>query len=88
MSPLHIRPEATIPIPWGAAATFAAVVYVVRSLLRGWDFRPDLLDLVVFGALALLLVSRALVKRGPGDDGGAAGEPHGETSEGPPVGGA
>jgi hypothetical protein len=68
VSPLHIRPNATIPIPWGAAATFAAVMYLVRSLLRGWDFRPDILDLVVFGALALLLVSRALVKRQPEDD--------------------
>jgi hypothetical protein len=68
VSPLHIRPQTAVPIPWGAAATFAAVMYVVRSLMRGWDFRPDVLDLVVFGALALLLVSRALVKRQPTDE--------------------
>ena len=61
MSALHLRPE--IHIPWQAIAAFAAAAYVVRSAVRGWDFRPDLLDVFVFGALALIIVARVLVVR-------------------------
>jgi hypothetical protein len=67
VSPLRFRPEG-LRVPWQAIAGFAAALYVLRSALRGWDFRPDLLDAVVFGGLALLLIARALVARLKEDD--------------------
>lgn len=59
MSPLQFRPR--IRMPWQAIAGFAAVLYVIRSGMRGWDFRPAILDIMVFGALALILLVRPLV---------------------------
>ncbi len=67
MSPLRLRPD--LHVPWQALALFAAALYVIESGLRGWDFRPTVLDLVVFGGLAALLVLRLLVARGKDDDG-------------------
>lgn len=58
MSPLRLRPE--VSVPWPALAVFAAVLYVVRSALRGWDFRPTAIDLLIWGGFAAILVVRAL----------------------------
>jgi hypothetical protein len=74
---LRLRPDG-LRIPWQALASFAVVIYVIRSALRSWQFRPDLLDLLVFGGLALLLVARPLVGRlldggGTDDDPGESG---------------
>ena len=49
-------------------AGFAALLYVLESALRGWDFRPTLMDGLVFGALALILILRPLVQRLLRDD--------------------
>lgn len=67
MSPLRFRPEG-LHVSWQAIAGFAVAVYVLRSALRAWDFRPDLLDAVVFGGLALVLAGRALVAHLREDD--------------------
>jgi len=69
VTPLRLRPEG-LHIPWQALAGFGAVLYAIRSILRSWDFRPDLTDVVVFGGLALVLLARPLVRRLL-DDGGA-----------------
>jgi hypothetical protein len=61
VTPLHFRPE--IRVPWQALAAFAAALYVLRAALRGWDFHPDTIDLVVFGALVLILLVRPLLVR-------------------------
>jgi hypothetical protein len=66
VSALRFRPD--LRLPWQALALFAAALYVIESGLRGWDFRPTVLDLVVFGGLTALLVLRLLVARGRGDD--------------------
>ena len=66
MSPLRLRPD--LHLPWQALALFAGALYVVESALRGWDFRPTVLDLVIFGGLAALLILRLLVARGTDDD--------------------
>jgi hypothetical protein len=68
MSPLRFRPE--IRVPWQAILAFVVLAYVVRSALRGWDFVPDVLDLVVFGGLALVLIARPLVARMPAEENG------------------
>jgi hypothetical protein len=61
MSPVRLRPD--IRLPWQAIATFAAALYVLRSALRGWDFRPNVLDALVFGSLAVILLLRPLMVR-------------------------
>lgn len=61
MSALRLRPE--LRLPWQALGVFAAAVYVLRSALRGWDFRPEFLDVIVFGGLALILIARPLAAR-------------------------
>lgn len=66
MSPVRLRPD--LRLPWQALAIFAALLYVIESALRGWDFRPTLLDFVVFGGLALILLLRPLVTRMMEDD--------------------
>lgn len=69
MSPLRLRPE--LRLPWQVIAAFATAVYVLRSAMRGWDFRPDLSDVIVFGGLALILLARPLagrLLRGSDDD--------------------
>jgi hypothetical protein len=62
VTPLRLRP-AGLHIPWQAITGFAVVLYAIRSILRSWDFRPDLVDLVVFGGLALVLIARPLARR-------------------------
>jgi hypothetical protein len=69
VSALRFRPE-VMRVPWQAIAGFAVVLYGVRSALRGWDFLPNVLDYVVFGGLALLLIARPLVVRWLSEDGG------------------
>ena len=59
MSPVRLRPD--VHLPWQAIAVFAAALYVLRSALCGWDFRPAVLDMIVFGGLALILLLRPLV---------------------------
>ena len=73
MSAVRLRPEG-LRIPWQALAAFAAALYLLRSALRGWDFRPDTLDAVVFGGLALILVARPLMANLMKDDEAAEGE--------------
>lgn len=61
MSPVRFRPE--LRLPWQAITAFVAVLYVLRSALRDWDFRPDAIDIVIFGALAVILLLRPLIAR-------------------------
>jgi hypothetical protein len=53
-----LRPRVRIPL-W-AAATIGAPAFVVRSALRGWDFRPDLPIDVIVGAAFILVVALRL----------------------------
>jgi hypothetical protein len=62
VTPVRLRPEG-LRIPWQALTAFAVALYALRSVLRGWDFRPDALDAVVFGGLAVILVARPLLAR-------------------------
>ncbi len=55
-------------LPWQVIALFAVVLYVAESAFRGWDFRPTVLDLIVFGGLAAILILRPLVARMKEDD--------------------
>ena len=49
-----IRPEYKMPL-WVAVA-IPAVTYLLRSILRGFDFKPDIpQDVIVFGLLAFVL---------------------------------
>ena len=66
MTPVRLRPD--LRLPWQALAGFAAALYVLESALRGWDFRPTLMDGLVFGALTLILILRPLVQRLMRDD--------------------
>ena len=66
MSAMRLRPE--MRLPWQALTAAAVILYVVESALRGWDFRPTVLDLVVFGGLAAILILRPLVARWMSDD--------------------
>ncbi len=65
MAPLRFRP--TLHVEWPYLVAFAALVYLVRSALRGWDLRPDPLDWLVFGGLAAIIILRVLLGRGDGD---------------------
>jgi hypothetical protein len=41
-----------------------AAAYLVRSGIRGWDFRPDLpIDAVLVAALVALIALRAMIAR-------------------------
>lgn len=66
MRPLRFRPD--LRLPWWALAGFAVAVYVIESGLRGWDFRPTLLDGLVYGGLAAMLLLRLFVSRARDDD--------------------
>ena len=66
MTPVRLRPD--LRLPWQALAGFGALLYVLESALRGWDFRPTLMDVLVFGALTLILILRPLVQRLMRDD--------------------
>lgn len=61
MTPVRLRPD--LRLPWQALAGFGALLYVLESALRGWDFRPTLMDLLVFGALCAILALRPLLSR-------------------------
>jgi len=61
VTPLRLRPD--LRLPWQALAGFAVVLYVLESALRGWDFRPTLMDALVFGALFVILALRPLLSR-------------------------
>lgn len=73
------RPRIRIPL-WSAVGIVAAA-YVVRSVIRGFDFRPDLpVDLVVLALLAIVVGIVAFMRAQtddepaePGDDPRAAG---------------
>ena len=66
MTPVRLRPD--LRLPWQALALFAGALYVIESAMRGWDFRPTLMDGLVFGALTLILILRPLVQRLMRDD--------------------
>ena len=56
---MAFRPRVRMPA-WAAVAVVAAA-YLVRSAVRGWDFRPDLpLDAAIGGVLIGLVVLRTL----------------------------
>lgn len=56
-----IRPNIRIPL-WAAVALPAAA-YVVRSLMRGGDFRPDLpSDALAYFLLALVVVAVGIAR--------------------------
>lgn len=56
-----IRPRIRLPL-WAAVALPAAA-YVVRSIIRGWDFTPDLPgDAIAYGLLALVVAMIALAR--------------------------
>jgi len=61
MSP-SLRP-AGLRLSWPVLLTVAVVSYVVESGLRGWNFTPDVLDVIVFGAFAAILIARPLLDR-------------------------
>jgi hypothetical protein len=57
-----LRPR--IRIPLALAAAIAAVLYVLRAALRGFDFRPDMpQDAVALVAFLVLLSAVAYVRR-------------------------
>ncbi len=66
MSPLRLRPD--VRVPWQALAGFAVALYVIESALRGWDFRPTVLDAIVIGGLAAILILHPLIVRWMKDD--------------------
>jgi hypothetical protein len=66
VSGLRFRPE--IHVPWPYLAGFAALLYVIRSALRGWDFRPAPIDFLVWGGLAAIIAMRIWFGRGGDDD--------------------
>jgi len=66
VTPVRLRPD--LRLPWQALALFAAALYVLESAMRGWDFRPTLLDVLVFGALAAILLLRPVLARMMKDD--------------------
>ena len=61
MTPVRLRPD--LRLPWQALAGFGALLYVLESALRGWDFRPTLMDGLVFGTLFVILALRPLLQR-------------------------
>lgn len=67
MSSARLRP-AGLRLPWQTLAAIAVGAYVLESALRGWNFAPDVLDLIVFGAFALILIARPLLARSLHDE--------------------
>ena len=46
-------------MPMWAAVAVVAAAYVLRSMLRGWDFRPDMpIDAILLFTFAALVVLR------------------------------
>lgn len=62
MSPLRLRPDG-LRIPWAVIVVFAVGAYALRAALRGWTWAPDVVDLVVFGLLAAILIARPLAEK-------------------------
>jgi len=62
-----LRPHLKIPLK--AAAGIPAAAYVVRSIVRGWDFSPDLpVDAILGIALAALIALAWWLRRSTGTD--------------------
>ena len=60
-------------LPLWAAIVIVAAVYVVRSAMRGFDFRPDLPgDAVVLGLFVIVLGIVAYVRTAYGDHGASS----------------
>ena len=60
----------SIRLPLWAAVAIVALVYLLRSAMRGFDFRPDLPgDAVVLVLFVVVLAAVAYVRRTYGDDG-------------------
>jgi len=77
-----LRPHIRMPL-WAAVALPAAA-YVIRSLLRGGDFRPDLpWDLIAFGLLAIVILAVAVARSRTSHDGdgGLTDEMDGDDTE-------
>ena len=54
-------------LPLGAAAAIVAVIYVIRSAMRGLDFRPDLpTDALVLALFLVVLGIVAFIRRAYG----------------------
>jgi hypothetical protein len=66
VSPL-LRPSG-LRLSWPVLLAIAVVAYVVEAGLRGWDFTPDMLDVIVFGAFAAILIARPLLDRALKDE--------------------
>ena len=63
-----MRPRLRVPM-W-VAVTAVAATYALRSILRGWDFRPDIpADAVVLGILVALVLLRLAVARSVDSEG-------------------
>ncbi len=63
-----LKPRVRIPL-WAAAAIPAAA-YLVRSIVRGWNFAPDLPLDALLGALLILLAGIAYWIRTTGPENG------------------
>jgi len=62
-------PRPRIRIPFWLAVAIAVAIYLARSAVRGFDFRPDLpADAVILVLLVIVLASVAYVRRAYGDD--------------------
>lgn len=56
-----IRPKVRVPV-W-TVLVGAVALYVMRSVLRGFDFRPELpLDMFILGLLAAVLIAVGSVR--------------------------
>lgn len=62
MTSARLRPSG-LRLPWQTLAAVAVAAYVVESALRGWNFMPDVLDMIVFGAFAAILIARPLLDK-------------------------
>lgn len=58
-------------MPMWAAVAVVAAAYVLRSALRGWDFRPDMpIDAILAVMLVALLLLRGFAARSASSDEG------------------
>ena len=68
-----------------AAVTAVAAAYVVRSAIRGCDFRPDLpFDAIALAAFAILVALRLALGRTRSEDEAEAGLTPSRTASPPP----